>query len=178
MTPLLLAILVALLVGFALLRLLRAGRWSPDSPASPFIDAHPDFIAEAVFSPRDWTFIQQEFSQDLNSLFLHERRALAIHWLRDCLAGIHAVRVNHLRQSRHSQDLNVLAEAKLLLHFIYLSALCRGLLFAVQFVHPAAPRSIALYLQNVAAKILPRTPSPLALSHVPVTEVSRERLGS
>jgi hypothetical protein len=176
MIQLLLAILVALLLGFALLRVLRADTWSPDSPASPFVDAHPDFIAEAVFSPRDWTFIQQEFSQHLNSLFILERRALAIHWLRDCLAGIHAVRANHLRQSRHSQDLSVLAEAKLLLLFFYLSALCRCLLFTVQFVHPAAPRAVALYVQNLAAKILPPTHSATISSRVPVTEVSRERL--
>jgi len=176
MTLLLLAILVALLLGFALLRVLRADAWSPDSPASPFVDAHPKFIAEAVFSSRDWTFIQQELSPPLNSLFLLERRALAVHWLRDCLAGIRAVRANHLRQSRHSRDLSVLAEAKLLLLFSYLSALCRCLLFTVQFVHPAAPRAVALYVQNLAANILPPTQSPMVFSRVPVTEVSRERL--
>jgi hypothetical protein len=176
MTLLSLAFVVAFLLGFVLWRLLRAESWSPDAPSLPSAEAHPNFIAEAVFSLRDWIFIQREFSPDLNSLFVHERRALAIHWLSDCLAAIRAVRANHLRQSRLSQDLNVLAEAKLLLRFFYLSALCRCLLFAVQFVHPAAPRAFALYIQKLAGPMLPRTEPPMLFSRVPVTELSRERL--
>ena len=177
MTLLLPAFLVALLLTVVLLWLLRADSGSHDVPNTPFAEAHPEFIAEAVFSPRDWLFIQRESSPGLNSLFLQERRALAIHWLRDCLAGIHAVRSNHLRQSRLSQDLNMLAEAKLLLLFFYLSALCRCLLFTVHFVQPSVPRTIGLYVQNLIGTVLPSSQSPMVFSGVPIREVSRERLG-
>lgn len=170
MTQLSLAFLVAALLGWALYRIVRAG----DSLNGSAAEAHPAFIAEAVFSPRDWIFIQQQASSQLHSLFIRERRALAIQWLRDCLARIRTVRASHLRQSRHSQDLNAVAEAKLLLLFFYLSMLCRCLLLAVRFVHPATPYAIALYIQNRAGKVLPAQPT--VLSRVPVSEVSRSRL--
>ncbi|HVM74645.1 MAG TPA: hypothetical protein VMT75_03310 [Candidatus Saccharimonadales bacterium] len=177
MTLLFLAFLVAFVLGWTLFRLSRADRQPSDVPASSSPLAHPSFVAEAVFSPRDWLYIQQESSASLNALFLSERRAIAVRWLRDCLAAIRVVRANHLRQSRHSQDLNLLAEAKLLLRFSYLATLCRCLLFAVQFVHPSAPHAIAQYVQNLAADILP-TPEPdMVLSSVAVREVSRQRLG-
>jgi len=177
MTLLFLACLIALLLGLVLLRLLPSHVSSPDIEHTAFSEAHPGFIAEAVFSPRDWLFIQQQSSPALNSLFIHERRALAIHWLRDCLAAIHSVRANHLRQSRHSRDLSVLAEARLLILFFYFSALCRCLLVAVRFVQPSVPRATALYIQKLAGRVLPSPQSPTALSHFPIREVSRERLG-
>jgi len=175
MTLLLLAFLVALLLGAALFRVLRTDDWLTDAPTAPCAEAHPSFIAEAIFSPRDWLFIRQESSSDLNLIFLHQRRALAIHWLQDCLTAIRAVRANHLRQSRHSQDLNVLAEVRLLLLFFYFSVLCRCLLFAVHFVQPSVPGSIALYLQTLASKVLPSAPRAVAFSSI--REVSRESLG-
>jgi len=174
MMILLFSVLIAIGLGWTLLRFLRA----EDPPAvfpSASVDAHPQFIADAVFSVRDWSFIRREGSPELDSLFTHERRALAIYWLRDCLARIRAVRANHLRKSRHSEDLDAPAEIKLLLFSFYLAALCRGLLIAVHFVHPATPRSFVLYLQNSSARILPSTP-PLVFSRVPVQEVSRQRL--
>ena len=135
-------------------------------------------VAEAVFSPRDWLYIQKESSRSLNALFVEERRAIAICWLRACLAAIRLVRANHLRQSRHSQDLNLPAEVRLLLRFFYLATLCRGLLLMVRFVHPSTPRAIALYIQDLAANVLPAAESEMvALSSVAVREVSRERLG-
>jgi hypothetical protein len=176
MIPLLLSFLVAALLGWALLHFLHSGRSRSDFDDAISASAHPNFIADAVFSRRDWAFVQQEFSPPLNSLFIRERRALAIHWLRDCLARIHSVRANHLRQSRHSQDLNVFAEAKLLLLFLYLSALCRCLLLAVHLVHPATPRAIALYVQDLAGRVLPGAPPPTVFARVPVSEVSRNRL--
>jgi len=176
MTVLLVAILIAVLLGWTLLRLLRANDSSAERASPPTESAHPAFIAETVFSPRDWLFIQKEGSASLNALFVHERRIIAVAWLRDCLDAVRSVRANHLRQSRHSQDLNLPAEAKLLLRFFYLSALCRCLLLVVQFVHPAAPHAIALYIQNLASTVLPGQPPELVLSSVAVHEVSRERL--
>lgn len=177
MTLLVLAFLVALILGWTLLRLLRNDDASNDIPSGPFGDAHPNFISESVFSPRDWLFIQKESSPSLNSLFILERRAIAIRWLRDCLESIRVVRANHIRQSRHSQDLNVLSEARLLARFFYLSVLCRTLLLVIRFVHPSVPYSAAHYVQSLASALLPSAPADMFFSRVPVREVSRERLG-
>ena len=177
MTLLLLAFLVAFVLSWALLRLLRSDSQSTGVPTSSSSLAHPGFVAEAVFSPRDWQYIQKESSPSLNALFVQERRAIAIRWLHDCLAAIRIVRTNHLRQSRHSQDLNLLAEARLLLRFFYLATLCRALLLMVQFVRPSTPHAIAFYVQNLAANVLPAPESEMILSSVAVREVSRERVG-
>jgi hypothetical protein len=176
MNLLLLSFLVAALLGSALLRFLRSDPSPSDIGETQSPGAHPPFVAEVVFSLRDWIFVQQESSPLLNALFVHERRALAMRWLRDCLAQIRMVRANHLRQSRHSSDLNVAAEAKLLLLFFYLAVVCRCLLVAVRVLHPATPRAVALHVHKLAGRILPGQLPEAALARVPVTEISRNRV--
>jgi hypothetical protein len=175
MNLLLLSFLLATVLGYALLRFLRADPSPSDIPEAQSPGAHPPFVAEAVFSLRDWIFIQRESSPLLSSLFVHERRALATRWLWDCLAQIGKVRANHLRQSRHSGDLDVVSEAKLLLLFCYLAVVCRCLLVAVRFLHPTTPRALALHVHKLAGSILPGQPPETVLARVPVTEISRNR---
>jgi hypothetical protein len=160
MNMLLLFFVLAALLAWALIRFVRADK---DRASSKILGERPrpcedpDFqvLGDAIFSERDWNFIRKEASPFLEKLFLQERRAVAAHWLNDSVARIRDVRAHHLQNSRHSQDLDALAEAKLLLLFFYLTVLCQCLLFIVRFTHPIIPRTLALHFQNVARKLLP-----------------------
>jgi hypothetical protein len=160
MNMLLLFFVLALLLGGALIRFVRVDK---DRASGKILGERPrlcddsDFrvLGDAIFSERDWRFIRKEASPALEKLFLQERRAVAVHWLSDSVARIRDIRANHLQNSRHSQDLDALAEAKLLLLFFYLTILCRCLLLVVRFTHPIIPRSLALHFQNVAERLVP-----------------------
>jgi hypothetical protein len=161
MNMLLLFFLVSLLLGWALIRFVRVDKGGQVFGKTPgerhrfFDDANFQVLGDAIFSERDWNFIRKEASPALKKLFLQERRAVAAHWLNDSVARIRDIRANHLQRSRHSQDLDALAEAKLLLLFFYLTVLCRCLLLIVRLTNPIIPRSLALHFQGVARKLAP-----------------------
>ncbi len=111
------------------------------------------FIPYAIFSERDWNFVRNEQSTFLSQLFLQERRAVAVHWLKERAAWVRAIRANHLRRSRYSRNLNVLAEAKLLFLFFYLLGLCRCLLLIVQIANANTLRSIALHFEVMTQRL-------------------------
>jgi len=110
-------------------------------------------LGHALFSDQDWAFVQSEQSPSLNKLFIEERRALIAHWLRESSARLHAIRMDHVQNSRHAENLDVVAEAKLLLLFSYLGLLCWSLLLIVRFSHPAAPSVLATHFQSVSSRL-------------------------
>lgn len=112
------------------------------------------FLPYSIFSERDWNFVQNEQSPFLHRLFLEERRAVAIHWLKERAAWVRAIRANHLQRSRYSKNLNVFAEARLLFLFFYLLGLCRCLLLIVQIANANTLRSIALHFEAMTQKLV------------------------
>jgi len=177
----LLFVLAAVLVG-TLLYFLRA----KDRPAiAEKAEAHPlngqaanaaldrdlQFLGEAIFSEADWDFIRGEDSPLLTELFREERRGLAARWLNHSAERIRTIREDHLRNSRFSQDLDVLAEVKLLGLFVYLITLCRCMSLVVRVAEPTAPRTLALHFEKMAGRLAPRQRA--VVSHVPAEELRR-----
>lgn len=131
------------------------------------------FLGDAIFSEGDWDFIRGEHSPVLTELFREERRGLAAQWLNESAERIRAIREDHLRNSRYSQDLDVLAELKLLALFVYLITLCRCMLLVVRVAEPAAPRALAHHFEKMAGRL--GREQRAALSPLPVEELPRFR---
>ena len=131
------------------------------------------FLGDAIFSEGDWDFIRGEKSPLLTDLFRRERRVLAARWLDKSAQRIRAIREDHLRNSRYSQDLDVLAELKLLALFVYLIALCRCMLLVVRVAEPPAPRALALHFEKMAGRL--GREQGAALPPLPVEELPRSR---
>ena len=172
MSALLVFLLLAFILLFALLSFLDTDHSSTldDRTPSSFSSGQPGFcdnqefasLGNLVFSDQDWKFIQREQSPFLNRLFIEQRRAVITHWLRESATRLRAIRINHLQHSRHSANLNVLAEAKLFFLFFYLAFLCWSLLLIVRFSHPSTPRALALHFQSAASKLFSSAPGALA----------------
>jgi hypothetical protein len=172
MSALLIFFLVASALLVALLYFLRPERNGPvadgTTPSTGSISTRPcndrafAALGELVFSEQDWNFIRGEKSAHLNRLFVEERRAMGMYWLHESAARLRAVRKNHLRESRASENLNLAAEGKLLFLFLYLSLLCHALLLLVRLTHPAAPRTLVTHFQSTANRLLVRAPAVLA----------------
>jgi hypothetical protein len=184
MNLLVLFLVMAAVLGWALIYFLRA----KDGPATgdkvevilsggqsgdPAADKDRQFLGDAIFSNGDWDFIRREGSESLKNLFIEERRTLAARWLNDSAERIRAVRANHLRGSRYSQNLDVLAELKLLLLFLYLISLCRCMLLVVRIARPTAPRTLALHFERMAGRL--RRAQDGVLSRVPAEQAPRSR---
>jgi hypothetical protein len=131
------------------------------------------YLGDAIFSEGDWNFIRGEKSPLLTELFREERRVLAARWLNQSAERVRAIREDHLRDSRYSQDLDVLAELKLLALFLYLISLCRCMSLVVRVAEPSTPRTLALHFEKMAGR-LGREPDA-AVSHVPAEELPRSR---
>ena len=131
------------------------------------------FLGDAIFSEGDWHFIRGEHSPLLTELFREERRDLAARWLDKSAERIRAIREDHLRNSRYSQDLDVLAELKLLVLFVYLITLCRCMLLVVRVAEPTTPRALALHFEKMAGRL--GREQGAALPPLPVEELPRSR---
>jgi hypothetical protein len=107
-------------------------------------------INEAIFSRRDWEFIQRERCPSLERLFLAERKAVASDWLTATHSRVSAIRKTHLLHSRLSHDLSPGQEFRLLLQFLYLSSICRVGLLVLQVAGPLAPADLAAHIQRLA----------------------------
>ena len=144
-----------------------------NDPSTLVADPDLQYLGDAIFSERDWDFIRGEKSPLLTELFREERRVLATRWLNQSAERIRAIREDHLRDSRYSQDLNVLAELKLLVLVVYLISLCRCMLLVVRVAEPSRPRTLALHFEKMAGR-LGREPGA-AVSPVPAEELPRFR---
>jgi len=172
MSALLVFLLLGCLLLFALLSFLDADHSSAleDSALSSLPSGQSGFcdnqefasLGNLVFSDQDWNFIQREQSPFLNKLYIQERRAVITHWLHESAARLRAIRTNHLQHSRHSANLDVFAEGRLFLLFLYLAFLCWSLLLIVRFSHPSTPRALALHFQSAVSKLLSSAPGALA----------------
>ena len=132
-----------------------------------------EYLGDAIFSQGDWDFIRGEKSPLLTELFREERRRLAAQWLNKSAQRIRTIREDHLRNSRYSQDLDVLAEVKLLLLFVYLISLCRCMSLVVRVAEPTTPRTLALHFERMVGRLGPEQGA--GVSHLPAEELPRSR---
>jgi|SRR5271163_3505832 len=157
MTALLLSLGAAgILVLFLLLFLRRHAAAASPSAAVPAVRYLPEpsplnaaAINRAIFSERDWSFIQSQNCPALETLFRQERKAIAALWLSNASARIAEIRKDHLQKSRVAQDLSPAKEFALLLRFVYLSAGCRLGILLVHLAGPTAPARLAAHIQQV-----------------------------
>src|SRR5579871_1559195 len=106
-------------------------------------------INRAIFSERDWSFIQAQHCPALETLFRQERKAIAALWLSDTSARIAEIRKRHLQKSRVTHDLSPAREFGLVLRFVYLSAGCQLGILLVHLVGHNAPASLAAHIQRL-----------------------------
>ena len=109
----------------------------------------PEFAAR-IFSPADWTFVSGEKSLEVQRLFRHERRVVALVWVHQTKTAIHRIMREHTRATRQSQDLNLSTEAKLLGHYVQLVAICDLLILAIQAAGPSRVGALATYAASLS----------------------------
>ena len=111
----------------------------------------PEFAAR-LFSTADWTFVSGEKSREIVRLFQHERRVVALAWVHQTKTAIRRIMRDHTRVTRHSQDLHLATEMRLVFHYVQLVAICDLLIVAIQSAGPASVGSLATYAASLSQR--------------------------
>lgn len=86
----------------------------------------PDLV-EKITSERDLAFVYSEGEPNLISLFISERRAASILWLRRMRHEVKLLMHFHVKSARYSASLGPVGELKLALQFFVFNAIYCGL---------------------------------------------------
>jgi hypothetical protein len=114
-------------------------------------------IVSRIFSAEDRAFVAALHSRRLLRLYRTERSKVALHWVGTISQEVRRIMREHRLQSRHSQNLDVAIETKLLLQYLRLQVVC-GLLFVlIRSFGPQAVCTLAAHagaLQQRIARVL------------------------
>jgi hypothetical protein len=151
------ALIFSLLLGLALIALLvvLARRNSTAEGSAPaLLEARqaleilqdgllPAELLERIFSQQDFAYVVSAAPQEVQELFLQERRKVALTWVRRVRCQILSLRQFHFSRSRLDAQMNLATEIGLAIQFTTLLLECRGLQFVLCIGGPyAAPRLV------------------------------------
>lgn len=126
----------------------------------------PAELAFRIFSTKDREFIRLTRSTRLERLYREERRRVALHWVRRTSREVRAIMRHHRLNSRHSQNVNVAAEAKLFGQYMELRFLCAGLVLLIRLFGPHALADLASYAGELHERVGRSMPEATATNHV------------
>jgi hypothetical protein len=112
----------------------------------------PEFVAQ-IFSPDDWHFVEGVESPLVAQLFRRERKAVALLWVQQTLAGIAQIMREHVEAARGSHDVEFASEAKIFLQHAQLQFACGILYLCIELAGPQGLRGVAVYTDALSRRI-------------------------
>ncbi len=85
--------------------------------------SHGD-LGERIFSLEDWYFVSRYVPSEIQTMFLRERAALAISWLRRTRSRVSLVMRSHVAAVRQTENFRLGPELKLALSYLFFLVLC------------------------------------------------------
>lgn len=154
-------ILGLLILIFGLRRVLQSPYTSTQSPSitlEEFANAREALDAafveaaaiERIFSTEDMEFISHASSPKARRLFLEERKALAIRWLRKTQKQVGQLMKLHFRLAGHTHEPNPRFELKLTVKYLSFLLVSYLLLFLLWLRGPFKARRVVAYTSHVA----------------------------
>lgn len=83
-------------------------------------------IGKRIFAAEDWDFVCQAGSKDVAKLFLHERRSIAIAWVKTTLRQVSEFLLLHRVAVRSSSRTSLWSEARIFYDYILFWVLCKS----------------------------------------------------
>ena len=113
----------------------------------------PKEFVSRVFSRGDWEFVHGLKSRGMERLFEHERKKVALVWVRQTSTLIRkAVRV-HADAARQSKSLDFLGEINILAQFLILILSCWILSMAIHVAGPVRLGGLADFAQRLSQQV-------------------------
>jgi hypothetical protein len=124
--------------------------------------ASPRELAQRIFSQTDWNYVARE-AGPIKRLFIQERRALALQWLRyirkQASQVIHCHRVYTPSHPRRRAD-----RLKLFGNYTLLLSLCAVLYLGIQLGNPIHSSRLAAWAVTIVERFSQYIPPPTALN--------------
>ena len=111
-----------------------------------------EFVAR-IFSPEDGQFISQTHAPYLKRLFLHERKRVALLWVRQTSRDIQQVMRNHTDTAKQAADIRFRTELSLFLTYVELRLMCETLSLLITTVGPPRLERIAASVHELSQQI-------------------------
>lgn len=111
-----------------------------------------EFVAR-IFSHEDGQFISQTHAPYLDRLFLHERKLVALLWVRQTSGDIRQVMRNHTEAAKQAADIRFTTELSLFLTYVELLLMCETLSLLIATVGPPRLERIASYVFGLSRQI-------------------------
>ena len=126
-----------------------AGRHSGEE-SDFFVRLPPRGMLSRCLSVEDVEFVAARRVPRVLQLLLHERRRLALKWLRQTRREAGRLYTLHVRTARHSVDLQPTAELKLLLHFGVFLLMYQALMSVAWLYGPLRTRGFVRSVETLA----------------------------
>jgi len=107
--------------------------WEHDdkSIAGFHLDALPQKLTDRIFGSQDWDFVSAQGTAGLRRLFLRQRTALALAWIRAVRANANKLIHTHVTATRTSSRLEPLVELRVGADYLLFVVLCQLIMLAI-----------------------------------------------
>jgi hypothetical protein len=130
--------------------------WLPDGklllPSAQFEDRRKEQL-ERIFGREDWDFIRSSTSEEVQRLFLRERREIALAWISQLRRQAKAAMHFHVARVRTSEQLQPVAEIKLAVDYYTFLAKCELIAAIVLLAGPMALRNMVGQAGSLSDKL-------------------------
>jgi hypothetical protein len=103
-------------------------RRRPPARDGVVLGAEPLQIVERIFDSGDQEFINRQNAPPIHDLFLRERRALAVSWLRQTRQQLSILMSYHLKSARNDAGLKPAMELRIAAEYCMFVMVCRALI--------------------------------------------------
>jgi len=110
-------------------------------------------VAERIFALDDWAFVSGQASRSVQRLFVKERKAIAIGWLRNTRNAVRKIMDFHRRTVRRNANVRPLAEVRLGINYVFFLLAYHVLYGVIWGIGPFRAQSMALQAASRAEEI-------------------------
>ncbi len=113
----------------------------------------PRTLVERIFAPQDWEFVSRQAPPQIQRMFLKERRAIALLWLRQTRRQAACLVDFHLRVIRRNVNLRPAVEIRLAFQYVLFLLESEVLGVLIWLVGPFHSRRMVDYAAGVAQQL-------------------------
>ena len=113
----------------------------------------PEEFVSRIFSRADWEFVRGLRAGSIERLFQHERKKVALVWVRQNSAMVRKVIREHAEAARQSKNLEFSTEINILAQFLTLMAVCGTLSVAIRIAGPLWLGGLAHFAQRLSQRV-------------------------
>jgi hypothetical protein len=154
-----LGLLLLVLVILLLRRPMTSGLDSADSSeeqetqAALDAESFPRQLVDGLFGSEDWKFVAKQGSPRVRRLFLQQRTALALSWLRAARANATRLIRVHSAAARKNSRLEPLVELRVIADYLVFQMLCQMIAAVIWFRGPVTMRRLVAYADGLSERL-------------------------